>query len=277
MRQSDRWALPDGRAAIVLTDWGPYDWTYPYVQPLECSGARHTYRLLGPDSLTSVAVLEGEGALDLTFDKRLPRFPTGPDGLAQGVVSVAPRTPGRVTPYALIVRARGNDLPVSGVLLALTWDVSWFQSLIDPRQDRAAWLTASASPVGRGQLPELRLEYGAGGPAALTPALGLEGEVEQALQTLGADRFGTLARTRVTLPAGRWRIASRSDDGIRVAVDGDVLIDDWTWHAPKDHDATFEITEEREVEIAVEHFELDGYSTLSVTLEPAGALRSESR
>ena len=72
------------------------------------------------------------------------------------------------------------------------------------------------------------------------------------------------------LPAGRWRLKTESDDGIRVSVDGAVVLEDWTWHAPKRADAEFAVEEARAVELLVEHFELDGYAVLAVALEPVG-------
>jgi hypothetical protein len=82
------------------------------------------------------------------------------------------------------------------------------------------------------------------------------------------DRFGTLARTRITFPAGTWRIRTLSDDGIRVWIDDELVIDDWTWHPPKEHTYEFTVDAEREVPIRVEHFELDGYAVLTLAFEP---------
>lgn len=258
-------ARDTGRAAIVMTEWGPYDWSAPYVQPLESTGSLHRYRLLGPNSLTDVIHVSGD--VDVTHDKALPGFPVGPDGLAKGVVRVRPQRASGFTPYRLIVRARGSDLPVDGAFLGLTWEVCWFESQVDPREDRKAWLEQGVPNSVSTTLDDLRLDYGMGGPAEIARA---RGSSELALEAnhLGPDHFGTSARTSVSLPAGTWRLRSRSDDGIRVAVDGEVLIEDWTWHASREHVVTFETESERTVEIAVEHFELDGSAVLDVWLEP---------
>ncbi len=87
---------------------------------------------------------------------------------------------------------------------------------------------------------------------------------------LPPDRFGTIATTRVTLPAGAaHEVRTRSDDGIRVWMDGDVVIDDWTWHAPREHAHVIPASERaRTVELRVEHFELDGYAVLSLAIRP---------
>ena len=84
----------------------------------------------------------------------------------------------------------------------------------------------------------------------------------------GPDRFGMIARARLTLGAGRWRFKTLSDDGIRVLADGKPVIENWTWHAPTSDTGVLELAEEREVELIVEHFEIDGYAVLRLTIEP---------
>jgi hypothetical protein len=48
------------------------------------------------------------------------------------------------------------------------------------------------------------------------------------------------------------------------------VIDDWTWHAPKRHEAKIELPRDRAVRIEVQHFELDGFAVLSLRLELVG-------
>ena len=81
------------------------------------------------------------------------------------------------------------------------------------------------------------------------------------------DHFGIILESEVTLPAGALRIRTVSDDGIRVLIDDDVIIDDWTWHAPKANDAVVHSKTERTVTIRVEYFELDGNAELRVWFE----------
>ncbi len=59
-----------------------------------------------------------------------------------------------------------------------------------------------------------------------------------------------------------------SDDGVRVLVDGRVVLEDWTWHGPKGADVDVDLAE-GEHALRVEHFELDGYATLRVRVDPA--------
>jgi parallel beta-helix repeat protein len=83
-----------------------------------------------------------------------------------------------------------------------------------------------------------------------------------------ADHFATIATTAVELEAGEYEIRTVSDDGIRVSVDGKVVIEDWTWHPPKSHAAKLTLSKGKHA-ILVEHFEIDGFAQLSVKLRPA--------
>jgi hypothetical protein len=75
-----------------------------------------------------------------------------------------------------------------------------------------------------------------------------------------------VARTRLPLAAGVWKISTESDDGVRVSVDRKPVVDNWTWHGPTRDSGTFTIDQERTVQIEVEHFEIDGFATLEFTI-----------
>jgi hypothetical protein len=140
--------------------------------------------------------------------------------------------------------------------------VTCFPWTVDPREDMDAWRAQAAGALTI-KLPALKLAFAGAGPSQL----GLSAELTE--RDLPADRFGTLARTEVPLPAGTWQVRTRSDDGIRVWVDDELLIDDWTWHGPTAHDARFEVAAGGAlVRVRVEHFELDGYALLEVELAP---------
>jgi hypothetical protein len=168
-----------------------------------------------------------------------------------------------VARYALWFEdAAGKRVEAAGTIVDAAWDVTAFRWSIDPRDDADAWRAEAKDGVAF-SVPRLDLAFGSAGPSELAgapPAL--------AEAALGKDRFGTLAATEVELSAGRWRVKTTSDDGIRVWVDGDLVIDDWTWHAPKRNDAELLLTAAQKVALRVEHFELDGFATLAVELEP---------
>ncbi len=228
-----------GREKIVMGEWGPWDHESPFVQLVERGPGRHVYALHGHDP--EAVSLEGEG---VTLE------------LSSG------------SPPRAIVRAAGAglfsyELAVGGerrrdVIQQLSWEISCFALESDPREDEAAWRAASAQVVPEVRA-ELDLPFASGGPRDL----GFDPE-----SGIGRDHFGTLARADVPLPAGRYQLRCLSDDGVRVWVDEELLIDNWTWHAPQEDVAELELSEARVVRLRVEHFELDGYSVLQLELVP---------
>jgi hypothetical protein len=158
--------------------------------------------------------------------------------------------------------AAGERVEAAGTILDAAWNVVAFRCTVDPRDDLAAWRAEARHGVAF-TVPRLDLAFGMAGPSELANAPSALVEAE-----LGSDRFGTLATSEIELPAGRWRVKTTSDDGIRVWVDDDLVVSDWTWHAPKRNDAEFLLNEAKKVKLRVEHFELDGYATLQVELEP---------
>ncbi len=70
------------------------------------------------------------------------------------------------------------------------------------------------------------------------------------------------------LPTGRWEVSTISDDGVKVWIDGELVLENWTQHGPNLDTATFEVVGERPVKIVVAHFELNGFATLHVFLHP---------
>jgi len=117
----------------------------------------------------------------------------------------------------------------------------------------------TSAPFSR---PALDMDYAWGGP----PDFGM-GSSSQ----IGSDYFGFEGVARVSLTPGVWRMTTASDDGIRVTVDGQSVIENFDWHPPETDVETFTVTSNDPVEIRVLHFEIDGYAWLTLDLEPVDA------
>lgn len=258
-------AIPRGREYIIIDEWGPYDWTRPYLQPLETRGALARYRLLGPPGTRLIQVNLVDSDVEVAVQAATAGRPVGPDGLAAGMIEVRPKESGVPTAYRLNAKVMDADGVVSehelrGVLMELAWTTRFARWEQDPRENPEALFAAlEAAPAI--ELRELDLDFGGGGPADVVP------EPTPELEALGSDRFGTWATTTLKLPVGGWRLRTVSDDGLRVQLDGVTVIEDWTWHGPTPHEHAFKVTEAREVRLDVRHFELDGWARLTVELE----------
>jgi hypothetical protein len=236
-----------GRERILVTEWGPYDWEGPYLQRLASRGPSHVWRWLGDEPLDEVVV---EGPVELA------REPGPPPQ-----VIVTSGEEGALVPYTLVARSAAGELRRTALLSTVRWGVRVFPWTVDPQEDEAGW-RAEAEGATAFEVSDLDLVYGSGGAsqlAGLPEAVGAAG--------LPADRFGTLAEARVRLPAGRWKLTVTSDDGVRVKVDGEPVLEDWTWHPPATGSAV--IDGDRVVLLEVEHFEIDGYSVLKLSIDPA--------
>jgi len=236
-----------GRDRILVTEWGPYDGESPYLQRVAGRGAAQVWRWLGNEALDDV-VAEGE--------VQLAREPGPPSQ-----VVVSSQAESALVPYTLVARSASGEQRRTGLVSTVRWNVRVFAWTVDPREDEAGW-RAQAATATAFEVFQLDLPYGSGGASQLP---GLPEAVAAA--ALPADRFGTLAEARVRLPAGRWKLTVTSDDGVRVKVDGESVLEDWTWHAPRTGSAV--IDGDRVALIEVEHFELDGFAVLQLAIDPA--------
>ncbi len=245
-----------GRDKIVMDEWGPWDHESPLVRAVGTAAGERAWEVFGVRALR--AELRGErDGLELT---RAP----GPTDRSEILRLRA--APG-VRPFEVALFGDNFQQVLRGTLLATTWEVVFFswKTGPDPRQDPAGWhRLADGSAAVHVRVGALDFNYGWGGPRDL----GLGEAVAQ--HGPGGDHFGMIARTRLTLPAGRWRFRTLSDDGVRVQVNGRPVIENWTWHGPTRDEGFFEHPAAGEVEVTVEHFEIDGYAVLQLDVEPAG-------
>lgn len=239
----------EGRDKIIVTEWGPYDWKTPMLQRIEDRGGAHAWRLLGEEMPIGVdAGVEVKTVLDVS--------------VSPAVITLTPRKPGSVTAYELVVQVPSKaDLRGKALLIDSAWKIGVFAYTADPRLMLDEWRKESRS-ARFFDAPRLKLAYQSGGPSDLKDA---PAEIVEA--KLPVDHFGTLASTQLKLPAGRWRLTTNSDDGVRVWIDETLMIDNWTWHAPTVDATTFDVDGTRDTAIRVEHFELDGYALLELGLE----------
>jgi len=235
--------MPRGKRYIFVDEWGPYDFTDVRMTPNHAAaGAKASFQILGPPG-TPFRVLGADGEVDVA-----PRKGEMPVKL-----KVSSNTTG-VQDFAVRIEAGSRQLRATGTLVQSDWRVavySWSHE-DDPRSGDEAWRRIVArKPIAVFNAPEVNFRWGYGGPAAGAPV----------------DHFATVVSTTIDLPEGMWRISTVSDDGIRVFVDGQQVLADWTHHGPTPLETQIEL-EAGAHEFRVEHFEIDGYAQLSVRLEP---------
>ena len=232
-----------GRHNIVMTPWGPWNHKSPQWLRVAEFGREHHFRLYPADADVRFKFLEGGNGIQVREVKEeTPNLGK--------LYRVRPSMRG-FQHYRLLARIGTLSIAEEGVFLGSPWQVKQFASPVDPREDAETWRAAGEAEEIKAQpLEDLRLEFGMQGPEGFKKT----------------DHFGTIATLSVPLPAGKWKILTRSDDGIRVWVDEELVIDDWTHHGATPHEYAFALEKRKAVKLRVEHFELDGAALLDVRL-----------
>ena len=106
---------------------------------------------------------------------------------------------------------------------------------------------------------KLDLDFVGDGPTSRIPELHRSG--------LGADMFGMIATSTMNLTRGRWKITVDADDGVRVIMDGKVVIEEWNYPRRELTTASWEQPDDGDVEVTVEYFENSGWAQLKFKLE----------
>lgn len=84
--------------------------------------------------------------------------------------------------------------------------------------------------------------------------------------SVGQDTFSATWTGTLAVPiAGSWRLATEADDGVRVWLDGQLVIDRWTWRSPPlDRSAVLPLVPGRRYDLRVEHHDGGGDSTMEL-------------
>lgn len=233
-----------GRKNIIVTEWGPYDFTESIVFPTRVfGGEKATLQALGAKGKYKVKNVKGDVKVD-PMEGELP-----------GQLTVSTAKPG-LHPFTLTVAMPDKEVTAQGALLVADWDVKffkWNKGVDDPREHPDRWKEIiSGKPVFEKKYSTIDFKFGGGGPD----------------RSVGHDYFGTVATTKLPLPAGKYKIWTVSDDGIRVWIDGKEVLADWTWHGPTERTAEVDLKAGSH-DIRLEHFEIDGVSQLQLRIEPA--------
>ncbi len=245
-----------GRAAILMNAYGPWDHEGLLLRRVGRTDLFDEWQVLGPDGPVDPRTLEDR--LSVRGEVQL--------SMRDESFAVLPALQPLVAPYELrLAVPGGRDLVAAGTVRRSQWNVVAFPWERDPLEDPAGW-RRDADRFGVSIIRfGLRLPFGDEGPAEHMGLRAREAGIPP-------DRFGVLGETSLQVPAGRWRLRTTSDDGIRVRLDDELVIDDWTIHAPREAVHEFTVENERMVLVAVEYFENTGYAWLDVDLEWVGPL-----
>lgn len=98
------------------------------------------------------------------------------------------------------------------------------------------------------------------------PAIDFDWGAGNRLDRVGSNDFSARWRGMVDLPVGRWNAVLRSDDGVRLFINGRLLIDEWKTQSPTTHDRRIDLVGRRH-EVVVEYFEQSGQAVCQLRFD----------
>lgn len=247
-----------GRRWILVDDWGPLDFQSPRLWPRSQTstekGAQVTFEILGPEGTWTAEKVPG-----LILDQNSGKVPgmvtaTFPPGVNLQEIKLVYRGKKKGLDYRGVVIPAGTPARLSWMRfkVAIDWSVKWFaydSQKEDPRTNYEGWIARASGATAPVKTMDLNYDWW-GEPA----------------KDLPRDYFGTLAEGTFEISPGRYTLNVTSDDGVRVWVDGKKVIENWTYHGPTLDTASLQLGGKHTIKL--EHFELNGFSSLKVGLEP---------
>jgi len=229
--------IPDGsrrgRQYIIVDEWGPYDWKTAKLWPAARSDdSPLRLRVLGPPRKWTLQSVRGASI-------------SAKAGSIPGDIIVTPSS-NRVVDFDVTLRDdAGTPFSYSRFFAPIDWTLRFFDisaSLAPAAPDMAA--VSKRKPISATRAD--RIDYLSGRAIA---------------DDLPNDHIALVAEGVVELPRGNFTLRTISDDGVRVWVDGKLLIDRWDVHES--------IVDETPIgggrhRLRVEYFERTGWAELRV-------------
>lgn len=249
---------PKGRRYILINEWGPHNFEYPSVWLRDIKEDEYIFLLLGPTG--NWKAVDGTGFLSI-----VPKTGTFP---ATVRARRAADSQDLSLQFEFIGEAftdqfgrenrRGASFPFPFYRFELhvDWEVKWYayNEATDPinRYEQFQALK-KRRPLARETVKELGYRWW-GAPADNVPA----------------DQFATFASTTLNVQPGKYRLTFTSDDGLRVYLDGERIIDHWDVHEAAVDTISLDLSAGEHL-LEVENFEAEGMGTLDFHMEKVRA------
>ena len=208
------------RQAIVVDEWGPYDWRSPKLWPLDSTRAVPLrLRVLGPAG--SWRVVERRGLTRVSAVQ----------GRTGDTITVTPHADS-LGDWSIALEYRGAPtVSPRGVRMAAGVPQRFAYGRFEPVQQWTQQVFAYTERSDPFAQPAAFDSLLRGTPVLTREASRLDWFWSRPRDTaIPAQRFAMTATGALTLPPGRHTLRTLSDDAVRVWVDDALVIDHWTPH-----------------------------------------------
>jgi len=208
------------RSAIIVDEWGPYDYRSPKLWPVDSTRALPLrLRTLGPPGKWHVASRRGIASVSRetgTIGDTIV-VTAKPDSLGDWELTLEYAGAPTVSPRGIVVAgAAPYRFSYGRFEPPIAWTTRFFK-----------WTDSTSDPR---KIPEAMISLTRTAPILTAHALRLDFEGRQALPNLPRENFALEATGSVDLAPGEYTLRTLSDDGVRVWVDGVLVIDNWKPH-----------------------------------------------
>jgi nitrous oxidase accessory protein NosD len=239
------------RSAIIVDEWGPYDWRSPKLWPVAGDSTRAVplrLAVLGPAGRWRMVTRRGVAALSRTSGRVGDTLVVTPASDSPGDWGVTLEYRGtRTTSPRGVERAAGQPYRFS---------YGRFEPPIEWRMHFFTWSDSAnrfAQPIDSGLAQ--RLDFMWYRPPPISARLPLQ-------------RWSLEATGSVDLPPGAYRLRAISDDAVRVWIDDTIRINAWLPHESQVDEVPIASGRHR---LRVEYFQVDGWVELRVEVTREGA------
>jgi len=234
--------FPQGRQFIIVDEWGPFDFRRPIAMLDTIAGNIYSFDLLGPSGDWRISSLKGvktvsakQGTIPSSIT--VERDPAA-DAIEILFSYIGPQTITTVFGEK-IAAGRPYSFDFKRFEKKLNWQVKYFNY----DGEMPAENFSSEKPVAEQSVDELYFAWW-GKPA----------------EGVNEDKFATESSTTFDIAPGEYVIHLTSDDGARLYVDEEMILDHWNVHEPATDE--IKVTLGGRHTIRIEHFEAGGFSTL---------------
>jgi parallel beta-helix repeat protein len=247
------WSQPNrriGRHHMRINEWGPYNYEYPEIWLERIDEDRYTFALLGPAGDWQVKSSTGFSHVTIQEHMLFAEKQKNADYL---VLDMEYTGPSFTNQFGEVIPA---DQPVTirfdRYEREFDWKVEWhaYDETTDPMTDYAAFKNLrKQKPLHREKSEGLKYVWW-----------------RAPHEDVPADQFATFAQTTFKIPEGKYRIILTSDDGVKLFLDGKLIVDRWNAHESTVDDIEVALGGKHVLEI--EHFDASGLANLDFRIEP---------